>query len=161
MPHPFPTEYEETEVAFGPLSIAITGGARHAPPVQASFARQTREHAPQLVVLVRRSTSHPLTPTLSQSPNPTLQAATVHEPEEQAAVALGTEQTRPHSPQAVALVFKLVSQPLLNALSQSPKPETQPQVRLPAVFVQVEFAPQPPFADRHSSMSAQASPSPA
>ena len=39
-------------------------------------------------------------------------------------------------------------------------PEAQVQVRDPIVFAQVAFTSHPPFADAHSSTSAQVSPSP-
>jgi len=160
VPQLVPAAKVAVAVAFGPLSMAITGGGTHTPEVQVAPAEQTRPHMPQFCALVWVLVSQPFDPRPSQLLKFGLQAAMVHEPEAQAGVALGTEHTRPQTPHEFTSEFKFLSQPLARRPSQSPKPELQPQVRLPGVFVQVAFAPQPPLFERHSSMSEQATPSP-
>ncbi len=78
--------------------------------------------APQCVGVVPRLVSQPLAATRSQSPKPARQAATVHAPAEQPAVALASEHALPQAPQFDTLVLVAVSHPLATDPSQSPKP---------------------------------------
>jgi hypothetical protein len=108
-----------------------------------------RPQAPQLVGATRRSTSQPLAGLPSQSPKPTLQAATVHRPEPQAATALGRLHAPPQRPQCAVAVLVLVSQPLATLPSQSPKPAAQVMAQAPArhdaaPFVDGQALPQRP-----------------
>lgn len=88
--------------------------------------------APQVMLLVPRFASQPLVATPSQLSKPAVQPATAHTPEEQAAVAFGSEQTVPQAPQFETLVCVLVSHPLVGLLSQFAKPAAHaPSVHVP------------------------------
>jgi len=58
----------------------------------------------------------------SQLPKPAMQEVMEHAPAEQTEVALGRVHELPQAPQLVALLRRSVSQPLLAAPSQLPKP---------------------------------------
>jgi hypothetical protein len=97
----------------------------HVPPAHAAVALgrlHARPHIPQLVAVVRVSTSQPFAGFPSQSAKPALHAAMVHAPAAHAAVALASEHVRPHIPQCTALMPRLTSQPLAALPSQLPKP---------------------------------------
>ncbi len=98
----------------------------HAPPEHTCPAAQARPHAPQLALSVRVLTSQPSAAFALQSAKPAAHPTRAHAPAVQAAVALGSAQGRWHAPQLVALVWRLVSQPLSGAPSQSPYPVAQP-----------------------------------
>jgi hypothetical protein len=69
-----------------------------------------------------------------------VQLATVHTPDEHAAVAFGSEHAVPHAPQFDTLVWVFVSQPLAPTPSQLPQPATQEGTQAPAVQVVVPWA---------------------
>ena len=82
--------------------------------------------APQLFGLFMVFVSQPLVVFASQLPKPELHEAMPHVPLEQLAVPFaGVEQTVPHAPQLLTLVFMFVSQPLAAFASQLPYPELQ------------------------------------
>jgi hypothetical protein len=113
--------------AHAPLThTAVALGRVHAPPQR-----------PQCATLVRRSTSQPLAGLPSQSPKPALHAATTQPPAAHAAVALGSTQALPHTPQCEVLVVRLVSHPLAALPSQLPKPALQVIPHMPLVQVAV------------------------
>ena len=95
------------------------------PPEQRDPPTHTVPQAPQLALSVRVSTSQPLAATRSQSAKPGEQAAIVQPPDEQAAVALGSAQARPQTPQFATAVWRFISQPFAAVPSQSPKPTAQ------------------------------------
>jgi hypothetical protein len=97
----------------------------HAPPEQTWPAAQARPQAPQLVLSLRVSTSHPSAGLALQSAKPAAQAAMAQAPAVQVEVALGRVHTRPQAPQLEALALRSISQPLVEAPSQSPKPPAQ------------------------------------
>jgi hypothetical protein len=99
---------------------AVLGGVGHASP-----------HRPQCDTLARRSVSQPLLATPSQSPYPSAQRATAHDPASQRAVAFGSAQARPQAPQAARDVRVSVSHPLVASPSQSEKPTAQSQRHAP------------------------------
>jgi hypothetical protein len=104
-----------------PKPLAQVG--THAPAVQATdtvfCVAQTFAQAPQLLLLVRRSTSQPFDAMPSQSAKPMLHDAMAQTPVPQVAVALGKEHVMPQLPQFV-FVVRVASQPFEYALSQSP-----------------------------------------
>lgn len=89
-----------------------------------------------------------------QSPKPTAQAATVHAPREQPAVAFRSEHARPHIPQWFGVVARSVSQPFAAFPSQSPKLPVQVYRHVPISQFTIEFGratqgePHAPQADR-------------
>lgn len=98
-----------------PVQVALPlGGVGHA-----------ASHVPQWATDEARLVSQPLVVTPSQLPNPTMQV-NPQVPLPQVAVALGTAgHALPHAPQCSLLVARVVSQPLVAAPSQLPKPAMQ------------------------------------
>jgi hypothetical protein len=83
---------------------------------------QAMPQPPQWALLVRVWVSQPLVWMPSQLPKPAMQEVMEHAPAEQTEVALESVHALPHAPQLVALLRRSVSQPLLAAPSQLPKP---------------------------------------
>ncbi len=81
---------------------------------------QSVPQAPQFVALVWRLTSQPSVGSRLQSAKPAVQLPTPHVPATHAAVALGSEHTRPQPPQFRASVCTFASQPLASLPSQFP-----------------------------------------
>jgi hypothetical protein len=100
---------------------------------------QVSPQVPQLPTDVSVLVSQPFVGLLSQLPKPALQDATPHAPPTQAAVPLVVVHAVPQAPQFPTLVARLVSQPLLASLSQSPKPALQVKPHAPAAQVLVLF----------------------
>ncbi len=98
---------------------------RHAPSAQSLTALaklQTRPHMPQLLASPRMLTSHPSIKLRLQSAKPALQVPP-HMPPTQVALPLATiGHIRPHIPQLLVSVVRLVSQPSPTLLLQSPNP---------------------------------------
>jgi hypothetical protein len=88
-------------------------------------ALQELPQRPQAPTLVRVSTSQPLVGLPSQSAKPGLQARTAQRPEPQVAVALARRHALPQAPQWETLLARVVSQPLAEEPSQSPRPGPQ------------------------------------
>jgi hypothetical protein len=101
---------------------------------------QLTPQEPQLAALVARVVSQPFVALPSQLPKPELHDPTEQTPEEQAAVAFGSEQPLPQAPQFPTLVCVLVSQPLDAMPSQSAHPATHVGTQAPAVQVVVPWA---------------------
>ncbi len=101
---------------------------------------QTRPHMPQFAMPVRTSTSQPSAALPLQLPKPGVHAATVHAPRAHPAVAFGRAHDRPHMPQWAGVVLVSVSQPFAALPSQSPKPEVQVYLHVPASQLAVLFA---------------------
>jgi hypothetical protein len=97
----------------------------HAPreqPADPFVPLQTVPHAPQFDTFVSVLVSQPLFGLLSQLPKPELHVPSVQVPLTQVSLAFARLQTAPHAPQFARLVFVLVSQPLPELPSQSPRP---------------------------------------
>src|SRR5438552_15915497 len=105
---------------------------------------QVVPQAPQLVLLVIASVSHPSVSLLpSQSMKPASQAP-LHTPEMQLGCEMWLkEQTTPQPPQLVGAVITLVSQPSTQVLLQFAKPGLQPQTRsqIPTTHWPMPFGP--------------------
>ena len=96
-----------------------------APPAQTGVPwtsdGQAMPQAPQLARLVPRLVSQPLTALPSQLPKPAAQAPRPHTPPTHVALALaGRGHALPHTPQLSTVTARLVSQPFVGSLSQSP-----------------------------------------
>jgi hypothetical protein len=114
---PFPTAMSQF---WKPALQAI----EHWPPAHDGtplFALHAAPQPPQFAALVLTLTSQPFAWMPSQSAKPALHEPTTQLPFEQAAVAFGTLQTRPHIPQLAAAVLRLVSQPSWAMRLQSAK----------------------------------------
>ena len=101
---------------------ALHAATAHAPLVHAGVAlgsEHARPHAPQWLTALRVLVSQPLATFMSQSPKPAAQVM-AQRPAVQAAVPLAVLHALPHAPQWLALVLRLVSQPLAALPSQSP-----------------------------------------
>jgi hypothetical protein len=97
-------------------------------------------HVPQCETDVRVSTSHPSEAFALQSPKPVLQV-NPQVPALQVVAALAAPaQVRPHIPQCVVELLRLVSQPLAAFPSQSPKPELQRNEQTPPLHSGVALA---------------------
>jgi hypothetical protein len=104
---PYPAVHADTwHVPVAHVAVAL--GRLHAWP-----------QAPQFVS-VARSVSQPLTPSLSQFPQPAAQVG-VHTPERHAVVPCAFAHAAPHAPQ-LDVVFSCSSQPLASVASQLPQP---------------------------------------
>jgi hypothetical protein len=120
-----------------PLHDDVAFGALHAVP-----------QAPQLPTLVAVFVSQPFVGFPSQSRKVPLHTG-VHVPPTQLVVPLGFVQPMPQTPQLLALVLVLVSQPFAGLLSQLPKPALQTGAQAPPEQLVVPLAlvhgwPQPP-----------------
>ena len=112
----------------------------HIPDEQWVPSPQAVPHPPQLA-LVLSGASHPFAGLLSQSPYPPLQAATVHAPCAQPAVAFARLHAIPHAPHDVTVVAVFVSQPSEVIMLQSAYPVLQaPMAQDPAVQTAVALA---------------------
>jgi hypothetical protein len=89
-------------------------------------------HAPQSVVLVARSVSHPFCGLASQLPCPDEHTGT-HAPDTQLVVPLAFVHALAHPPQSVTVVFVFVSHPLFGLPSQSAHPAAQVAEHVPLV----------------------------
>ncbi|MBK8694091.1 MAG: hypothetical protein IPN17_17860 [Deltaproteobacteria bacterium] len=103
---------------------------RHIPAVHTGLApvgaEQRVPQAPQLEMSpIAVFTSQPLAGLPSQSAKPALQAPRMQRPAAQVAAALAKLQRLPQTPQFMASVEVVVSQPLVATLSQLPKPSRQ------------------------------------
>ncbi len=129
------------------LASQLAKPALQAPSAQALDAHvavalanaHTRPQAPQLAVIARRSISHPLAGSPSQSAKPVVHAASAQVPLRQAAVALANVQALPHAPQWATVVVRLTSQPLVAFMSQLPNPRLHAREQAPATQVFVPF----------------------
>jgi hypothetical protein len=109
---------------------ALQVDTRHDPLPQDSVAfgrLQTVPHVPQFV-FVFRLVSHPSLYRPLQSAYARLQSPMAHAEATQAGVPLATWHALPHVLQLVTLVVRLVSQPLLESPSQSPRPAPQAEI---------------------------------
>ena len=77
----------------------VPTGQTQLPPTQLFPPAHATPHPPQFALSTVVFVSQPLAATLSQLACPTVQAATLHAPLTQLAVALGSEQGVPHEPQ--------------------------------------------------------------
>jgi hypothetical protein len=96
-------------------------GHAHAPFRHTCSEGQRLPHAPQLFGSFESACSQPLAGLRSQSAKPDAHDTMTHAPLTHAVEALARLHARPHAPQCVMLVFRLVSQPLAGFVSQSPK----------------------------------------
>jgi hypothetical protein len=115
-------QYEGAAPTAGQVASGAAQVVPHAPPEHTWPAPHATPQPPQLALSVRTFTSQPSEATPSQSAKPGAQAASPQVPPAQADVALGSAQARPQAPQLALLLWRLVSQPLAAAPSQSPEP---------------------------------------
>lgn len=107
-----------------PQTISPCLQAPHVPPPQFWPVAQARPQAPQLALLLSRSTSHPSAGLLLQSPLPALHTM-LHWPPMQLAAPPAWLHALLQPPQLFVSVLVLVSQPLEAFPSQSPNPPAQ------------------------------------
>jgi hypothetical protein len=135
--------FRSTHVMLAPHAVWPAGQSiRHVPVTQLWPIGQARPQPPQLAASLCRFTQRPGLP--GAAPHTVWPAA--HEPPQVpiAHVAVpptGAGHTLPQRPQLVAVVLRLVSQPLAALPSQSPKPALQVSRHAPAVQAAVWFAP--------------------
>lgn len=99
---------------------------------------QALPQVPQWLTLELSTTSQPLAALPSQLPKPALHTMP-QLPALQKGVPFVPPHTLPQLPQLVALLFRLVSQPLATLPSQLPKPALQAMAHLPALQLAVPF----------------------
>jgi len=133
--------------ATSPLQFpkpALHPATVHAPPAHPGVpfaATQTFPQALQLVGDVFTLTSQPSLERPLQFAKPALQDATVHVPPAQPAVPPATEQTIPHAPQLLGVVFVFTSHPSAAAPLQFPKPaKHDPMLHIPPAQAPTAFA---------------------
>lgn len=120
-----------------------------AQPLTALARLQAEPQALQCSGVLRVSVSQPLAALASQLPNPLAQAPSAQAPFAQLAWALANVQAVAQSPQCVASVLRLVSQPLPTFVSQSPNPAAHAMAQAPAAqdgvpLVELQIVPQAP-----------------